>query len=187
METQMIMNREDHGEAKTALKAMPLCASLVTTGEEAKPDIVDVNECIGLLARSLGPAEKRRIQIVLRSDPLPIAGDKSQITAVLFALFESANRVAPGGNITILTTLLPIDASCVSTGRESGCLFVSISGSAGRDERIDDLGVSRHEETRCALLAVRNAIEGQNGCFRILHSPSTIAFNVYLPVARYIL
>lgn len=153
-------------------------------GRPARLEPLDVNTCIGRLIGLLSPAERSRLRTALGSSVLLVMGDPDQIAAMFFTLVECANRLVPGGSVTVLTTLLPLDPRLVSERTSNGCALLSFHAAARGGERICIKGPGYGSALR-PLSSVRDIVERHNGCFRMGLRAKEISMNIYLPVLRH--
>jgi len=146
--------------------------------------LLDMNGYVRRLVQSLSPALKKRIGLrhEICDGDLPVAANPVRITTIFAVLAACAMRLAPGGRITVLTALVPFDGGLAGTG--DGCALLSFRGTGRKRQGIADLSVLGHARMLPALFNVRQIVAGDHGTFRLCAGENSIAFNVYLPVAR---
>ncbi len=146
----------------------------------------DVNSYLRHLARVFSPSLKGRAGLhpALGSGVILVRGIPAQIMTVFATLITCANQLAPGGSMTIISTLLPLDIGLPSKRMGNGCALLSFCLAGAKGERIanfQDLG--RNGLLR-ALFNVKTIVEKHHGCFRLSAREAKITFNIYLPVVQ---
>ncbi len=164
------------------------------TGDEARiaqkargPELLDANGCIRRLSRLVdGPAKRMiRVRTALGDGVLPVMGDPGDVSSIFFALVECGARVAPGGSMTVLTTLLPVRPAGGAERTGNGSVLISFHVAARGGERLSNLALQGYETLR-VLADVRKTVRKHQGSFSMCLRAAQMTFNIYLPAVSHL-
>ncbi len=170
--------RKDGGAAAAQATGSTSHAMTAAALKGPRPELMEVNSCIRRFTRLLTPPVKSNIRLrtALTRSEVMMLGYPTRIADMFFALVECAARFAPGGSVTVLTTLLPLAASVLpNSGR---CALVSFHVAPRQGERISNSG----DDPLDALSHVREVVQEHHGCFSMVLHAAEITINIYLPV-----
>ena len=182
---QRLILREDIGSA-TEYGSRSTRRKAPAGQESTEPKLLDVNGYIKVLAHSVSPALKEEIGLRAKvcKDALLVMADPARISTIFAALVACGSLLSGGGDVTVLTALVPLGAGRFEKGTGDGCALLSFRVTYPRDMRLPDLKGPARDSMLPALFNVRRIVDRYHGCFRLCASENGIVFNVYLPVVQ---